>query len=271
MFVFLEFLAVWTVVRFNNHQRHFLGDLLLEYSSLLHKQRTQVTGYFHLKDENELLSARIAELQKELEHTRLTMRLYGGWIQKDSLPDLGIDSLVSEEKFDFVPCRAIKNTTHLNYNYITLDKGRGDGVRKGMGVVSPKGIAGKVIHVSEHFSLALSALNVSFKLSAQAVGIGNPGLYEWGVEEAGMAYLNNIPADANLKEGTEIVTSGYNTVFPEGYRIGTIAKLKEDTQDGTFKAELTLATDFHNLGNLFLVNAIHKGEVDELEANKIVD
>lgn len=271
LFCLLEFISIWIVIQFNQRQRHNFGDLLLEYSSVIHRQRRSVTNYFQLIEENEQLSHRIAELQAELEFNQQELRIYKGLLSRDSLPNLYIDSLTSQENFEFIPCAAIKNTTHKNYNYITLDKGLLDGVQRGMGLVSPNGIAGKVIQVSDHFSLALSALNVSFKLSAKVVGIGNPGLYEWGIEEAGIAYLNHIPANIELKEGMEVITSGYSTVFPEGYLIGTISKIKQDTQDGTHKAQLSLATNFNNLGNLFLVSAIHKDEVDELDKAKIVD
>lgn len=265
LLVSLEVIALVLVIRFNDHQRHAWGDSVLEVSSKMQQYRTSISDYFTLKARNQTLNQRIVVLESDLREAQNRLRVYQGLQDRDTLMKEMADSLRSFEAFSLLPCRAIKNTTHKRYNYMTLDKGRVHGVKEGMGVVSLNGIAGRVIVVSEHYSLALSALNVSFKLSAQAKGIGNAGLYEWGTEEAGKGYLNFIPQNANLREGMEVVTSGNNTIFPQGYSIGTITRIIEAGQEGTTKAELELATNFNNLGNLFLIPAIHKAEIDSLE------
>ena len=264
IFLFLEGLALSLIITNNDRQRHILGDVALELSGNMYEMREGVKGYFTLKERNDELRRKIAELEEDIQDVNGRLKSYEGVIRRDSISPTIVDSLMSYEKFRFLPCRAIRNTTHKAYNYIVLDKGRVHGVEVDMGVISTQGIAGKVIKVTEHYSIALSAMNVSFKLSALADGVGNLGLYEWGSERAGKAYLSLIPKDAALKTGQVVYTSGYNTVFPKGYKIGTIISMEENAETGTYFAELELATDFFNLGDLYLVPAYHKPELDSL-------
>ena len=50
----------------------------------------------------------------------------------------------------------INNSTNKRNNFITLNKGKVNGVKKGMGVVSNNGVIGVVHSVSENYSLVLS-------------------------------------------------------------------------------------------------------------------
>jgi rod shape-determining protein MreC len=265
LFIILEVLAFNLIVSYNDYQRSALGDAMLEVASGIYTRTARISAYFDLEPENRKLSEENIELRRQLEEVRQRLRVYEGVIEEDSLTDLMVDSLVSRENFSYIPCRAIKSTTHKTYNYITLDKGRMHGVEPGMGVVSPEGIAGRVIRVSDHFSLALSALNVNFRLSARTNTYSSAGIYEWGVETGRRPYLNYVPADVKLAKGDLVLTSGYNTVFPDGFKIGTVSGVEEDTEDGFALAYLEMATNFDKLSNLYLVRVEHRSEVDSLE------
>ncbi|MEM6765771.1 MAG: rod shape-determining protein MreC [Bacteroidota bacterium] len=264
IFLILEGIALGLIISNNDRQKHVLGDFALELSGNMYEMREGVKGYFTLRERNNVLRQKIAQLEEQVQDVNRKLKSYEGVINRDTISPVIIDSLLSYEKFQFLPCRAIRNTTHKSYNYIMLDKGSIHGVKKDMGVISTHGIAGKVIKVTEHYAIALSAMNVSFKLSALSEGVGNLGLYEWGTEGAGKAYLNLIPKDAPLDTGQMVYTSGYNTIFPKGYKIGKIIRKEENAETGTYFAELELATDFYNLGDLYLVPAHHKVELDSL-------
>jgi rod shape-determining protein MreC len=137
----------------------------------------------------------------------------------------------------------------------------------GMGLVSPQGVAGMVIHVTKSYSLALSVLNISFKLSAKVKRNENVGSFEWTGNSTRHGYLRYIPLNAELHVGDEVVTSGYSTIFPEGFPIGKVAKIKPDPQSGAYEAEVALATDFNALSNRYLIPAMHKPQIDSLEQN----
>ncbi|MDB4285905.1 rod shape-determining protein MreC [bacterium] len=265
-FLFLEGLAMWMVISFNDHQQHIFGDEVLEATSRVHTRRAKVASYFHLRQENEQLIKSFETLQKRAQNLEAEVLALQELANVDSTCWEWVDSLKSKESYDYISCQAIKNTIDRNYNYITLDKGSKQGVKIGMGLVSPQGIAGRVIKTSENFSIALSAINVSFKLSVKVDGTDNVGSYEWLGPDPALGDLRYIPIDIPLVDSQKVVTSGYSTIFPEGFTVGYISDLRKNNQVGFYEAKVALATNFRALGNLYLVEATHKPAIDSLEA-----
>ena len=55
----------------------------------------------------------------------------------------------------FVLARVIDNSVRKDDNYITIDKGRSDGVVQGMGVFDSRGVVGVVNMAGSHYSVVL--------------------------------------------------------------------------------------------------------------------
>ncbi|MEM7369097.1 MAG: rod shape-determining protein MreC [Bacteroidota bacterium] len=271
----LEIIALYLVTHANDHQRHLMGDAALKASSNIYRFRSNVSNFFSLKEENQQLMDENILLRTELVQARRMLEAMKTSSPTDSLKLARLTQLPEKEPFFYLTAHVIKNSTHHTYNYITLDKGSREGVKVGMGVVSPKGIVGKVIRVTLDYSLVLSALNVDFKLPLQAIIAEddsekksvNIGFYEWKQGDPRFAELAYIPETVKLKTGYQVVTSGYSTVFPAGYLVGKISELENDKEDGYHKVRLELSTDFDNLGNVYLIEATHSAVMDSLSNN----
>lgn len=273
----LEVLALVLVIRTGEPQRHQLGDALYESANRLYAATSRVRAYFRLEAENETLRAENMNLRLDLAQMRKRVNYLSGLMGQDSVGFSGVDSLLSKETFSYMPAHVIKNTTHRSYNYLTLDKGAADGVTLDMGVVSPQGVVGRVVEVTTHYSLVLSALNVSFRVPVRIIAIqesnqaepgrteaGSVGFYEWDGKDSRYANLTYVPETVPLAPGYLVVTSGFSTVFPAGYRVGTVAEA-ETYRDGFHQARIKLATDFHRLGDVYLIRAEHRDELLRME------
>ena len=273
LFVILEGIAIFMIVSYNDHQRQLMGDTFLDTRLVFQDASNSVSDYFNLRYENRQLQDESKILYKRVDSLERLVKAYESRVGVDSITTAISERMLAKESFDYIPCRVIKSTTHKNYNYLSLNKGAEDGVTPGMGVISPKGIAGKVIRVGKQYSLALSALNVGFKLTLQAIDHegemveGNVGVYVWNGGDPRYAFLTIIPETVNLEVGYEVVTSGNSTVFPAGFKVGTIYSKDEAPQDGFHNARIKLATDFNSLGNVYLLAARHKTAMDSLEVN----
>lgn len=275
LFLGLELIALYLVTRANDHQRHLMGDAALRASSRMYQWKSNVSSFFALRDENQQLMDENILLRTELVQARRMLEAIQTSSKEDSLQLLKLRMAPEKEPFSYLTAHVIKNSTHRTYNYITLDKGSREGVKVGMGVVAPKGIVGKVIRVSEDYSLVLSALNVDFKLPLQAIISAdesnkeavNIGFYEWSQGDPRYADLTYIPETVPLDTGYQVVTSGYSTVFPAGYVVGKISWLESKAEDGYYKARLKLSADFNNLGNVYLIEATHGVIMDSLSNN----
>ncbi len=253
------------MINFNDIQRHAVGDAVLQLSGKVQERRAKVKYYFNLAEENDALKNENLLLHKRLETYKSRLSYAESVLRLDSNKLSAYDTThVQKQFYNYVPCHAINNTTDKNYNYITLDKGSADGVKVGMGVISPRGIAGKVIRVSKDYSLALSMLSLNFTLNAKVRRTGNVGMYEWTGGSSRVGLLNNVPQDVEIKIGDSIVTSGYSSVFPEGFILGVIQDNKT-IQGGFYRAEISLATNFDALGDLYIIEAKHIEAMDSLK------
>lgn len=273
LFVVLELIAFYCIIRYNDYQRHIMGDALMDFSASVQSGRNGLTGYFDLRDQNESLMQDNKHLREELAYAQVLIDKYEAKEGLDTLKDVNLISKVDSLPYRFIPCHVIRNTVHKNYNYLVLDVGKEDGVEKDMGVLSPDGIAGRIIRVGDNYSQALSCLNRTFKLSLQALDPqGNwvaetAGIFEWKGGDPRFAYLNSIPETADLKEGYEIVTSESSLIFPPGYKVGKVHKITEAQEEGFFNAQIKLVTDFSKLDNVYLVKSSFKTAIDSLSKN----
>jgi rod shape-determining protein MreC len=292
LFLFLELIALLIIVTVNKPQREISQGVFAEFSGTLNKVQSSISGYFNLGTENERLMEQNARLEQQILQLRDSIHAYRYRHPNDldflTLPDsllqdsLYLDSLRRDSTvevllpdhllpvagYDFLPARAINNSVALNYNYITLDKGSRNGVEMDMGVISPDGIAGQVVGVSRNFSLVMSVLNKKFRTSARLVNNNNMGVLSWDGSDPGAAKLEFIPRTSEIARGDTVETTGFSTVFPPYYMVGTVEAFDTRDQDGFYNITVRLATDFRAVDNLFLVRHTYKAEIDSLENQK---
>lgn len=164
-----------------------------------------------------------------------------------------------------IAARVVNNSIVGTKNYLTLNKGRLDGVASGMGVISVKGIVGKVKAVSDRFAIVMSLLHTSMQVSAKLEKSGVLCTIRWPGKDPLTAQLLYVPRHINLEIGDKIITSGYNTVFLEGTEVGHIKQVRLRKEAHFYDVELTLSTDLSALQHAYIVNNTMKPEKDTLE------
>ena len=120
--------------------------------------------------------------------------------------------------------QVIRNSIAHTHNYITIDKGRADGICPEMGVVNQQGVVGIVSTVGEHASVLISVLNPKLRLSCKVKGYDYFGSLVWDGVSSDYALLEEVPSHIEFTPGDTIVTSGFSTAFPEGIAVGMVDK-----------------------------------------------
>lgn len=175
-----------------------------------------------------------------------------------------------EQEYAFHPVKVIRNTTHFRNNYMTLNRGELNGVRKGMGVVSNQGVLGIIIETSKRFSVAMSVLNKNSRISARVKKNGYFGSVVWNGQNYRIGMLNEIPNHVSLLEGDTIVTSGFSGIFPENVPIGTVQSVTRKKGSGFLEVEILFTQDYRNLSFGHVVKYLQDLERSKIEA-KIPD
>ena len=139
-----------------------------------------------------------------------------------------------------------------------------------MGLLSPQGIAGRVVKVGESFAVALSALNGAFKAAAQTEQGYSGAVFEWRGGDIKTGYLNGVPSNVSVEAGEVVYTAAHSLIFPEKFPIGTIASVEDDPQaPGFYAITINLATDFANLDHLYFIDVTYRNQVDSLQQDLI--
>jgi len=154
----------------------------------------------------------------------------------------------------------VNNSVSQIFNYITINKGRKDGITQDMGVVSDKGVVGIVSVVNDHFSVVLSILNPKFRLSCKIQRSQYFGSMIWKGRNIQYGSLEELPRHAVFKKGDIIVTSGYSAIFPPGILVGRIWNEKKNLDNNFYSLDVKLATNFATLKNVRIISNYRQAE-----------
>lgn len=249
------------LTQYSNTHESFFGDITYEFTGKINKQYNNIQYYFDLKQTNAQLVA---------ENNRLRNLLAQNFQAPDSSIVTGIDSTFKDSlklprKFTWLPAKVVGNTVTLQNNYLTIERGKNQGVDKGMAVVGPNGIVGVVVDASENYAKVMSLLHRSSKVSGMLKKTTQVGTIEWDGENPQHLIMNNIPKSTKLKVGDTVLTSYYSSNFPPNLMIGTVLSWKGDAESPFFKITLKTSTDFLSIQYVNVVANKYYKEQTELE------
>ncbi|WP_285821299.1 rod shape-determining protein MreC [Duncaniella freteri] len=259
-FLFFVYLIVGFVLLFsgNPFQHHVYLTSANRVASGLYSTTNSVSSYFFLKEINEDLQRRNSDLELEIYRLNDVIRNYR---EKAYADTMSVDSALS--RYHFVIAHVINNSVNRAHNYITIQKGRLDGIEPEMGVMDQNGIVGIVNVVGDHTARLISVLNPYLRLSCKVKGHDQVGSLVWDGQDPGEALLEELPKHSEFTPGDTIVTSGYSSVFPEGVPVGTVLSSTRDIEDNFYTLRVKLFTDFSTLST---VRVIRDNMRDELSA-----
>lgn len=255
LFLTLEILAFSMIIRNNYYPESVYFQSANQITGSVSKTWNQISDYFHLKETNKKLAQEI---------TRLTSHLPQNYIVSDRSVFYVNDTLYKQQ-YSFINAKVIKNTVNKRNNYIMLDKGYRQGVKKDMGVICSNGVAGIVSEVSANFSVAISVLHKESRISAKLKKNNQKGILIWEGPNYRYGKLTDIPAHVDVKKGDTLVTSGNSLIFPEGLLIGFVDDFSMNKEGSYFHITVRFSADYNNLSYVSLVYNLYRNEQLQLE------
>ena len=126
-----------------------------------------------------------------------------------------------------VAARIIGAGTGSGSQEVFVDRGTGDGVVRGMAVITPDGIVGKVLAAYPTASQVVLVTDQGFAAGVISQKNHVQGtLKGWG---RGLCIVDYIQHDEKLEVGEWFYTSGDDRVFPRGLPVGQVEALREGT------------------------------------------
>ncbi len=265
MFIFLEIICFYFIFQYNSYQRSVFLNSSNEIVGRVYAISGNIVSYFGLREANEDLLLKNAELQNQV----FDLQSYIHKLEIDTLRTNAIvqDSTVAPvtNPYEYIISRVINNSISQAENYITINKGRNDGISKEMGVISQQGIVGIVRAVSNNFSVIQPVINPKTILSCKVKGSNTPGSLVWTGEDYRYVNLEGFPRFEKFEKGDTIITSGYSGIFPEGIIIGVIEDSKGQSDDNFLTLKVKLSTDFSSLKDVLVIKNNNRQEIIDLE------
>ncbi|MBE3590490.1 MAG: rod shape-determining protein MreC [Firmicutes bacterium] len=135
------------------------------------------------------------------------------------------------------------------YDEIVVDRGAADGVARGMPVVTPDGLVGRVAQVTPHQAVVLLLTNPDSGVGAlvQRQTSRSYGVVVGAAGTQSRLRMTFFSRDADAVPGDIVVTSGLGGLLPKGIPVGVVTRV-DRSQDGlVLTAELQPAADLNRL------------------------
>ncbi|MEI7959622.1 MAG: rod shape-determining protein MreC [Chitinophagaceae bacterium] len=264
-FLILQIVSLVMLSSFSKSHQTFLGGWTNQMIGEINTRYNNWSYFFRLKETNAKLVLENIELRNQLKQN---------FVPYDTSKKLATiilrkDSLEKVRKFFYLPAKVVGNTFTLQKNYITIERGSLQGVKKDMAAISPDGsIVGIVVEVGENYSKIMSLLHRNSKVSAMLKRDKVAGTVEWDGSDPEILTLKNISKSAAPKLGDTIYTSPYSASFPPQLMVGRVTQIIADPASNFLTLNLKSSTNFYTLEYIYLVENKRMAEQLGIEKNK---
>ena len=186
--------------------------------------RNGTTGFFSSYFELKNARQQSSQLKAEVDRLRIENQL----LKNDLDSAQRASELAGFQKrtlSKMLGARVIGSTPGANSRSLLIDRGSASGVRRGMAVVVPDGIVGRVLTVFPLASQVLSVTDPGF-----AAGVESQKNHVHGVLKGvgnSVARVDYVATGQKVEVGEMFYTSGEDRIFPKGLPVGKVTSVQE--------------------------------------------
>lgn len=153
------------------------------------------------------------------------------------------------------------------FNSFVIDKGSKDGLKVNMNVLAGDGLVGIVTEVNKSYARVRSIIDDESSVTGSFLKTSDMCFVNGNLKliGKGMIDISGIPADAEVKDGYEVVTSPVSDKYLPGILIGYARDIKTDFSNITQSAHLTPAADFSGLDMVLVITEVKdSGDLEDI-------
>lgn len=153
------------------------------------------------------------------------------------------------------------------FNSFVIDKGSNDGLKVNMNVLAGDGLVGIVTEVNKSYARVRSIIDDESSVTGSFLKTSDMCFVNGNLKliNKGMIDISGIPADAEIKNGYEVVTSPVSDKYLPGILIGYARDIETDSSNITQSAHLTPAADFSGLDMVLVITEVKdSGDLEDI-------
>ena len=207
-----------------------------------------------IREENKLLNEENAQLRNQIAQLEEAGRQYAELKAAFNLKD-------RFDAYEIIGCRIMTREIGSWFDVFRIDAGSRDGIAvsetQSFAVVDAEShLIGRLISNDTSSAKVLPLLHEGFAVSAKINSVSSPLFRVRGdldLKEQGLCLIDQIPANASLKVGDEVISSGAGGLFPAGIVIGKIVQIIDNDARNQRQAYLLPYADLQNLSTVFVM------------------
>ena len=255
VFVLLQVFSLSVYFTFLNFPRSQYLTSASKVSGLILTVQNDITKHFNLSLNNDKLQKENIRLRNRLPQS--FQRMENGWAK--------INDTLFHQQYEYIPASVINSTSTKRNNYFTLNIGSKQGVVRGMGVFSDKGIVGIVHTSSAHFAVVKTVLTENINIDVMIEPIGLFGLMKWDGRDPRRGSITGISNDLKIKRWSKVVTRGGSGIFPRGLNVGKVEKLNPVEGKPLWDVVIRFSEDYRTIQRVYVIKNLFQEEQNKLE------
>jgi rod shape-determining protein MreC len=150
-----------------------------------------------------------------------------------------------------VTARMIARDVSVEYRSIRINRGENAGITKGMAVVTPAGIVGRVFRVTATTADVMTVVDLLSSIDSVIERSRVRGVVEGLTDET--CSMRFTQRNDDIQVGDTLVSTGLGGIFPRGISVGTVIQVRKKTYGITQEVEVKPAVDFNKLEEVLVV------------------
>ena len=153
--------------------------------------------------------------------------------------------------FRLKPAAVVGYDPNSYFSSLTIDLGFDDGIQPDMTVVTPAGLVGKILSVSNNYSKVLLLTDIRSSVSCIAQRTRCAGSIKGkGRDLCEMKFLS---INDDIKPGDAIITSGDGKIYPKSVKVGEVTAVSQTADGMSYDVEIRPSVNVLKLEEVLVV------------------
>ena len=213
---------------------------------------TNWRNYDTLQEEYDRLSIENEQLKMEIISAEEAL------LENERLKSL-ISAKDTYQSLDPIYAKVIAREAGPWFETFALNRGSNHGVATGMAVVNGDGLVGRVYEVGLNYSKVMTIIDPRSRVACLVQRTRDNGIMRGQISDSDSesnCYVYYLPNANNISPGDTVVTSGTDSLYPKGLKIGNVTAVSLDAgSEGTY-AVVSPSVDFQRIEEVFILREV---------------
>ena len=236
-----------------------VGSLFTPVQNAVHTVTGKVKGVFTNLRSYKALQEDYDAISFENEQLRMELHSAEEAVQENERLKSLIDAQDTYASLDPIYAKVIARDAGPWFKTFSVNRGSNSGVSTGMAVVNGDGLIGRVYEVGLNYAKIITIIDTRSAVACLMQRTRDNGVMRGQISDSdssAQCYVYYLPNVNSISPGDVVVTSGTDSLYPKGLKVGAVTALSLDAgSDGTY-AVVTPSVDFQRIEEVFILRTV---------------